>query len=135
MIKTHPVGNTLIGVIFMRRSSDAELGMTGLLSGLVNGMFGAGGGMVAVPMLEQKGTDPKRAHAETLGMMLVFSLVSIAVYSTRGSIEPAQAVRYLPGGILGAAAGCLIMKRISPLNLQKLFSCVMIYFGVRMLIN
>ncbi|SDA21139.1 hypothetical protein SAMN02910447_01780 [Ruminococcus sp. YE71] len=115
--------------------SKQKLAAVGFASGLVNGLFGAGGGMLAVPMLEQNGCDPKKAHITSVCMMLTFSMVSIIVYTARGSLEPAQTLGYLPFGALGAAVGCLAMKRIRPLTLQRLFSCLMIYFGLKTLMN
>ena len=35
----------------------------GFLSGAVNGLLGAGGGMIAVPMLAKSGLEAKKSHA------------------------------------------------------------------------
>ena len=35
----------------------------GLAIGIINGLLGAGGGMIAVPLLQKLGLDRKQAHA------------------------------------------------------------------------
>ena len=37
--------------------------LTGSAAGFLNGLFGAGGGMVVVPMLQRDGLPPERSHA------------------------------------------------------------------------
>lgn len=39
----------------------------GFLSGAVNGLLGAGGGMIAVPMLAKSGLEAKKSHGHLGG--------------------------------------------------------------------
>ncbi|MBO7222369.1 MAG: sulfite exporter TauE/SafE family protein, partial [Clostridia bacterium] len=49
------------------RKSTILLALAGVFIGAVNGLFGAGGGMVAVPVLSIiAGLDAKRAHATAI---------------------------------------------------------------------
>lgn len=118
----------------MKKLLDIRAAVTGLVSGAANGFFGSGGGVIAVPMLESDGTETKKAHATSLGIMLPISLVSAFVYFSKGSLDIAEALKYLPGGMLGVYVGSVLMKKISSDMLKKLFAAVMIYFGVRMII-
>jgi hypothetical protein len=107
----------------------------GLACGAANGFFGSGGGIIAVPMLESDGLETKKAHATSLAVMLPISIVSAFIYSYSGSLDFANAAKYLPGGLLGAAAGSRLMKRISANMLRRLFGAIMIYFGIRMILR
>jgi hypothetical protein len=60
----------------------------GLLAGFVNGFFGAGGGLLLVPMIELvRQGDSKTAHATTLGCVLVMCLASSVVYFVKRQID------------------------------------------------
>ena len=52
----------------------AALGGVGV--GILNGLLGAGGGMLTVPLLEWMGVKGRRAHATSLAVILPLSLVS-----------------------------------------------------------
>lgn len=119
----------------MKKLTAGRSAAVGAFSGAVNGFFGSGGGMLAVPLLEENGTETKKAHATSLAIMLPLSIVSAFIYMQKGSIDMKAALSYIPGGLLGVLAGSFILKKISSDMLQKLFACVMIYFGIRMLLH
>ena len=104
----------------------------GFCTGTLNGLFGAGGGMLAVPFLRWSGLDEKSAHASSVAMLFALSCVSTAIYLFLDSMQIADALGYLPGAILGAAAGCWLMPRISVKWLKGIFGLMMIYGGWRM---
>ena len=56
--------------------------LTGLAAGLINGIFGGGGGMIVVPMLVHLlKCLPKKAHATAILIILPLSLVSGIFYA------------------------------------------------------
>ena len=56
--------------------------LCGLFSGLVNGLFGAGGGLLAVPALERiGGLETQKSHATALLAMLPLSITMSAPLS------------------------------------------------------
>ena len=118
----------------MKLAENIKTAAAGAVCGLANGFFGSGGGIIAVPLLEQNGMEIKKAHATSLAITLPMSLVSAAIYYAKGNLDLPQTMAFLPGGLAGAAAGAAIMKKISPVMLKRLFGAVMIYFGVRMLV-
>ena len=53
----------------------------GLVAGFINGFFGAGGGLLLVPLISYVGNkNSKVAHATTLGCVLVMCLASSVFY-------------------------------------------------------
>lgn len=109
-----------------------SLAFIGALCGVMNGLFGSGGGLVAVPCLEKSGFEVKQAHASAIALTSVFSVISCIGYGISGNLNITEAIKYIPGGLLGALAGALLMKRIDPSLLKRIFGLVMIYSGVRL---
>ena len=73
--------------------------------GFLNGLFGSGGGMLAVPLLEHRGLPPDRAHATSLAVILPLTAVSAGAYLFTGGADPLEALPYLAGGLPGLALG------------------------------
>ena len=130
----------------IKRLFDKKLILGGALTGLINGLLGAGGGMIAVPVLEGSGADAKQAHSGSIAVMLPLSLFSAAavllmdlVYAMidlhGGRVTLSDALPYIPAGIACAFCGVWLMNRISPALLHKIFGVFAIWAGVRMLMR
>ncbi len=104
----------------------------GLVSGVLNGLFGAGGGVVVVPMLEKFGVDTKKSHATSVAIILPASVVSACLYFSAGHLDLARAACYLPGGLIGAAVGAWLLKKIQNKWLKVAFALLIIAGAVRM---
>ena len=78
----------------------------GIAVGLANGLFGGGGGMIAVPLLQRLGLEEKRAHATAILWILPISLLSFVLYAVKGYYDGTvlipTALGVTAGGILGA---------------------------------
>lgn len=112
-----------------------KLVLSGIVIGIINSLFGAGGGMLAVPVLRKSGLQQKNAQASALAVILPLSVISTAAYLYKGYFSFYDGLRFIPFGLLGAFAGTLIMKRISEKLLQAVFSLLLIYSGLRMLLR
>ncbi|HHW46130.1 MAG TPA: sulfite exporter TauE/SafE family protein [Clostridiales bacterium] len=111
------------------------LTLGGLAVGIINGLLGAGGGMLAVPLLRGAGLNPKKAHANSVGIILPLSIFSSYLYLQSGRVNLQDALIYLPGGIIGALAGTWILSRISTPILRILFGIFIIFAGIRLLLR
>ena len=109
--------------------------LTGGLSGLLNGLFGAGGGMVVVPMLQRDGLEARRAHATSIAVILPLSLASSALYLSMGRVGFWDAAKFLPGGLLGAWLGAWLLPRIKTSWLHRGFGVIVLYSAVRLLLQ
>lgn len=107
----------------------------GLLVGVINGLLGAGGGMLAVPLLRLQGKNQCEAHANSVALIFVLSLVSAAAYLMGGHVKISDVVPLLPFGIAGAVIGALVLKKIPDKLLRKIFAVFMVWAGVRLLMR
>ena len=105
----------------------------GLGAGVINGLLGAGGGMVVVPLLSAMGVRGKRSHATALMVIVPLSAVSAVLYLVQGRIGFADALPWLPGSLLGAYLGSRLMPKIATGWLKLLFGGLMLWGGVRLL--
>ena len=109
--------------------------VAGLGIGLVNGLLGAGGGMLAVPLLKKMGLSQKQAHANAVAVILPISILSATMYIFKDYVNLNDSFMYIPTGLLGAVAGTYILKKISPLWLKRIFGGFMLYAGIRLLLK
>ncbi len=117
----------------MRKNLLASL--AGFLTGILNGLFGSGGGMVVVPFLKKLGLEQKSAHATSVSIILPLSVLSAGIYISKNYMQINDVFPFLPGGILGAAFGAFLMKKISPKLLQKIFGVFILYCSYKMLFS
>ncbi|MCL2862319.1 MAG: sulfite exporter TauE/SafE family protein [Firmicutes bacterium] len=103
--------------------------------GFLNGFFGGGGGMLAVPLLN-KGLkeETKVSHATAILTILPISIVSMVVYLIKGHWETQPVLITSAGVVAGGIIGALILKKMPPKITALVFSLLMIGAGIRMII-
>lgn len=106
---------------------------TGFTSGILNGLFGSGGGIAAVPLLERLGVEPKKSHATSVIIIFFLSIAAAIAYYTGGGLDFKTAFSYIPSGLAGAAVGAIVLKKIDNSLLRRLFGVIMLISAVRML--
>lgn len=107
--------------------------LLGALIGGVNGFFGAGGGMICVPLLIKMGMERKIAHANAVAVIFPITLISAISYILQGRVAVSESLIFLPTGLLGSLCGTFIMKKISPEFIQKIFGGFMVWAGWRLI--
>ena len=102
-------------------------------AGAINGLFGAGGGMVLVPLLS-RGTEftESEVFSSSVLIILPMCLVSLTL-GTDGQLPWQQAWPFLLGGIPGGLIAALAAKRIPLLWLHRFLGIMIIYGGIRYL--
>ncbi len=117
------------------RISKTKCAVSGAAAGLVNGLLGAGGGMVLVPLLVNWcGLEDKHAFATAISIILPLSLVSIVVYALRAPLPLGEAWPYLLGGAAGGVLGGLLFRNMSAGLLHKLLGAVILWGGIRLVL-
>lgn len=107
----------------------------GLAAGMLNGLFGSGGGMAAVPMLRGLGVKPEECHATSIVIILPLAIASGFLYLNAGSFTLADAWVYLPGGLLGAIFGAWLLPRLGTVWLRRVFGLVVLFASGRLLLR
>lgn len=107
----------------------------GTAIGLVNGILGAGGGMLTVPLLKKIGFDTKQSHTNAIAVILPITAISAIIYLWKDLVSFNDALIYIPTGLIGAIIGTYLLKKISPKWLKRIFGVLMVYAGIRLLIK
>lgn len=82
----------------------------GLITGLVSGLFGLGGGIVAVPFLTFLGIAPQIAVASVTNQMTAGTLPSFYTYARHNRVDYFLGGLLLCGGFIGNIVGLIILK-------------------------
>ena len=107
---------------------------TGLVVGLLNGLFGAGGGTVLVPALEKfKPLETHKAHATALAVILPLSVVSAIIYVWGVDVNWPAVGLVSAGGVAGGVVGAKLLNKISAGWLNIIFGLFLAAGAIRML--
>ena len=105
----------------------------GIVSGLIAGFFGSGGGIAVVEGLEEAGTEEHRAHATSIAVIFPISAVSATLYYCGGFVPLEETLFLCGGAIIGGFAGAIFLSRIKTRLLNCIFTLLMLISGIRLL--
>lgn len=106
----------------------------GVLTGAANGLFGGGGGMVAVPILKNMlGYSEKQSHATAILLIAPISLASAITYIIGGYLRADIIIPASMGSIAGGMIGALALDKIPEIVVKVVFIATMLAAGLRML--
>lgn len=112
-----------------------RLGAIGIITGLINGLIGIGGGTILIPsMVFFLGEEQHVAHGTSLAIILPTAMVSTFIYQANNHLDWALAFKIATSGMLGGYLGARLMEKIPALRLKQLFGIFMAVAGVRMLL-
>jgi hypothetical protein len=108
---------------------------SGLLIGAINGLFGGGGGMVAVPVL-QRGLNynSKEAHATAIYIIAPVCIAGAIAYIVGGFAKLNLIIPVSAGSVVGGLTGALSLKKMPTVWVDAIFIAVMLAAGIKMLI-
>jgi len=112
-------------------------GFIGLVSGVVSGLFGVGGGLIMVPamvlLLSPPIRDIKQAVGTSLLVIVPTALMGAGKHFTQGNVEWRTALALAPLAIAGGYVGAWLTTHISADNLKRAFGCFIILVGASLL--
>ena len=108
--------------------------LTGICAGAVNGLFGAGGGMVLVPLLTAM-TDLNEDHIfpASICIILPICLVSLFVTIQATGLDLPAALPYLIGSAVGGLFAGLFGRRIPAAWLHRILGVLILWGGIHYL--
>ena len=109
--------------------------LAGLAAGFVNGFFGAGGGMVLVPLLIWLvGLPDKLAFSSAISIILPLCVVSLVIYGRHDMLPLSDALPYLLGGAGGGVLAGLWFRKVSARVLHIALGLLSLFGGTRLLL-
>lgn len=114
-------------------SCKRNISIAGVIAGMVNGLFGAGGGMVLVPLLSKNAelseNEQFPASIAIIAPICVVSLLSSAQWQlTFRKILP-----YLIGSAFGGIAAGIWGRKIPTVWLHRILGAIILWGGIRYL--
>ncbi len=109
--------------------------LIGVVTGMANGLFGSGGGTIAVPaMVHFLGAEEHKAHATAISVILPLTVVSSAFYISKGYADWGLTLKVALGGMAGGYIGAKLLNKCPDRLLRKIFALFMAAAGVRMIL-
>ena len=109
--------------------------ISGTAGGLINGLFGGGGGMVLLPLLTKwSRLEARAAFATCVAIIFPMCCVSTAVYVYQVRPDLSLVLPYLAGGGAGGLGGGLTFDKVPVRLLKAIFGLFLLYGGVRYLL-
>lgn len=109
-------------------------GIVGISAGTLNGLFGAGGGMVLVPLLTKLTDLPEKSlFPSSVAILFPICIVSLLFSDGWEHFSFLQAAPYLVGSVIGGICAGLWGKKIPSLWLHRGLGCLIIWGGIRYL--
>ena len=114
--------------------------LLGIVTGLLAGLFGIGGGLVIVPTLailfRAQGVPAElvmlMAVATSLATIILTAIASVSAHHRLGSVVWAKVYSLSPGIMVGAALGAVVAKHISADALRTILVVFLLYVAIQM---
>ena len=108
--------------------------MAGALAGIVNGLFGAGGGMVLVPLLTRfSGLKEDAVFPASVSIILPLCLVSLGISCFNGELPFNEALPWLLGSSAGGIFAGILGRKIPVKWLHRGLGILILWGGIRYL--
>ncbi len=104
--------------------------LCGAAVGLANGLFGGGGGMLAVPMLRSGGMEEKKSHATAILLILPICVFSFFLYFIRGLYSVETLLPTAFGVTAGGALGAYLLDKLPVNAVRLLFILLQLLAGI-----
>ncbi len=116
------------------RVSKVKCAAAGAATGVVNGLFGFGGGLILLPALTRfVRLDDRCALATSIMVIAPICVLSAIIYICRGGIDLVAAAPFVLGGLVGGYIGGRLFTNIPTTLLRRGFGAIIIYGAVRAL--
>ena len=124
----------------IRLSSDA-VGVTviSLISGIINGLLGAGGGMILSlglsALLGSKFSEKKDIYFNSQAAMIPTCIASYFLYASSGQTPSIPLWRMIFPAIIGGLVGGALSSYIESKYIRLIFAMILLFSGIRMILS
>lgn len=109
-------------------------GIAGFSAGALNGLFGAGGGMVLVPLMSiLTDLEESQMFATSVSVLLPICVVSLLFTDGWEAFSFFAALPYLIGSAAGGILAGIFGKKIPSLWLHRVLGILIVWGGIRYL--
>ena len=104
--------------------------------GIFSGLLGIAGGAFLVPIMTGYcALDHRSAQATSLFIVVPTSIAGFAVYAAHGNIDFQVAGYIIAGSMIGSYFGAKLMHRMPEKYLRRLFSIMLLFIGLKMVLS
>ena len=116
----------------MRKKEFLPMALAGLAAGTVAGLFGAGGGMVLVPLLSASASMKEEAvFPASVSIILPICVVTLICTGVMKGIDWRASLPYLPGSALGGWLAVTWGQKIPTCWLHRILGLFILWGGIR----
>jgi len=109
--------------------------LTGLLGGILSGLFGIGGGIIIIPILVLLlGMNQHLAQGTTLALFVPpIGILAAWTYYREGLVDLKVAGLLCIGFFIGGLLGAKLAAYLSDILLKRIFGCIMLLIALKMI--
>jgi uncharacterized membrane protein YfcA len=106
------------------------------IAGLLAGLAGTGGGFIKTPATSEVMRVPVRVAAATTTFTIgITSAAGLLVFAVGGRLEMRAAAAVCAGSILGGAVGARLQARLSPMQVRRALSVLLLVVGALLVVR
>ena len=121
----------------MTRPKKAIIYLISALSGFCNALLGAGGGILLSLAISKLEAEFFSDHRDTLvtsqAAMIPGCIASCVIYGARSMLDTSNFAVFAIPAIAGGAVGSILMNKVKPKWIGRLFALFVIWSGARMI--
>lgn len=118
----------------MQKRSIWGIATAGIAAGIINGLFGAGGGMVLIPLLTLlTDLNDDELFSSSLAIMLPICIVALTATALHQPLPLGESIPYLVGSAAGGILAGMLQGKIPTIWLHRILGLLIIWGGVRYL--
>jgi uncharacterized membrane protein YfcA len=114
--------------------------LVGTLAGAINGILGAGGGIIITHYLARSLNEEEKKQngifANAVATMLPICAFSLVIYLLKGKIQPdLNFFLILLAAPIGAIFGAILLTKLKPQAAKNIFSILVVISGIMMILR
>lgn len=118
----------------MKKRKNLGMMIAGSCAGIINGLFGAGGGMILVPLLSLlTDLEERKIFSASIAIILPICVVSLAATALNDPLPFRDAMPYLVGSAAGGFLAAHYGQKIPTLWLHRGLGILILWGGIRYL--